>query len=208
MSAAARPLASVDELFRLDPLGRFQALIAGPNFDDYLRAEPISFERTHPIYGNCCGVPHCPMHSTQAEWWCTQHADHRRDALRGGVGEAEWLAGAIPLAPRRKPSDGRRPACRFCPDLDAAARELCRRHEARLRHARRGPAFDEQEWAARQVAFAGVGDCRVEDCLRRSEAEPSLCPNHRIVWLPPGGPTARRWTTGWRGAAGARSPAS
>lgn len=197
MTGAPARIASVDDLFRLDPLARFEALIAGPNFEDYLRAEPITFERTHPIYGTSCGVPECAMHSTQAEWWCTRHSDARRDALRRGVGEAEWLAGAVPFPPKRRPSDGRRPPCRFCPDRDATVRDLCRKHEMRLFHARRRtPDFDEEAWAADQVAFPGAGDCRVEDCLRRADTEPSLCPNHRDAWVMAGQPDGldmQRW---------------
>lgn len=188
MTGALAPVAPVDDLFRLDPLARFEALIATPSFDDYLRAEPLTFDRAHPIYGTACGVAGCAMHSTQAEWWCTRHSQSRRDALRAGIGEAEWLAGATPLPYRRKPSDGRQPACRFCPERDAAPRDLCRKHEMRLFHARRRPGFDEQEWAAHQVAFPGVGDCRVTDCLRRAETEPSLCPTHRKAWVDAGQP--------------------
>jgi len=196
VTTAPARIASVDDLFRLDPLARFEALIAGPNFDDYLRAEPITFEQTHPIYGTSCGVPGCAMHSTQAAWWCTRHSDERQDALRQGIGEAEWLAGAIPFPPKRLPSDGRRPPCRFCPDRDAAARDLCRKHEMRLFHARRLPGFDEEAWSAAQVAFPGAGDCRVQDCPRRAETEPSLCPNHRKAWVSSGQPDGldmERW---------------
>jgi len=189
-------LASVDDLFRLHPLARFEALIAGPNFDDYLRAEPLTFGQTHPIYGTSCGVPDCAMHSTQAEWWCTRHSDDRHVAIRRGIGEAEWLAGAVPFPFKRRPSDGRRPACRFCPDRDAAARDLCRQHEMRLFHARRRVGFDEVAWSADQVAFPGAGDCRVRDCPRRAQAEPSLCPNHRDAWVMAGQPDGfdmERW---------------
>lgn len=197
MAAAPSLVASVDDLFRLGPLARFQALIAGPNFDAYLRTEPITFEPTHPIFGVSCGVAGCAMHSTQAEWWCTRHADHRREALRHGVGEAEWLAGATPFPPRRRPSDGRRPPCRFCPERDAAARDLCRGHEAKLAYARRRvPGFTEEDWAARQVALPGVGDCVVEDCRGRAESAPSLCPRHRTSWMGagrPGGAAMEDW---------------
>lgn len=193
---ALAPVASVDDLFRLDPLARFEALIAGPNFDDYLRAEPITFPPDHPIFGTSCGVAGCAGHSTQAEWWCTRHGQARRDALRQGIGEAEWLTSATPYPPRQRPSDGRRPACRFCPERDAAARDLCRQHEMRLYHARRKPGFDEEQWAAQQVAFPGAGDCRVAECPRRAEREPGLCPNHRDAWVAAGrleGPELESW---------------
>ena len=179
-------IASVEDLFALDPLARFAALIAGPNFDGYLRAEPIRFDPAHPIYGNSCRVPGCAMHSTQAEWWCTRHGQSRRDALRAGVGEAQWLAAAVPFGSKQanRPAQPRLPACRFCPDRDATAGDLCREHAMLLAHARRRVhGFSEDSWAARQVALPGAGDCRVEDCPRRAESEPSLCPSHRRAWV-------------------------
>ncbi len=188
MSRAHRKIASVDDLFRLDPLARFEALMAGPNFAPYLRAEPIRFEANDPIYGTSCRVPGCAMHSTQAEWWCTRHSQDRRDAARRFVGEAEWLAGAVPFAPR--PAEGRMPACRFCPDRDGIGpRQLCVKHEARHWQAcRHEVGFSEEGWAARQVALPGAGDCRVEDCPRRAESEPSLCRRHRNTWQRSGQP--------------------
>ena len=101
MSRRLSAVASIDDLLKLDPLDRFEALIAGPNFDDYLRAEPIRFEPEHPIYGISCRVPGCEMHSTQATWWCTRHSHSRLDALNDGVGEADWLANAVPLQPTK-----------------------------------------------------------------------------------------------------------
>lgn len=188
MSGAPGKIASVDDLFRLDPLARFEALMAGPNFAPYLRAEPIRFEANDPIYGTSCRVPGCAMHSTQAEWWCTRHSQDRRDVARRGVGEAEWLAGAVPFAPR--PAEGRMPACRFCPDRDGIGpRQLCVKHEARHWQAcRHEVGSSEEGWAARQVALPGAGDCRVEDCPRRAESEPSLCRRHRNTWQRSGQP--------------------
>jgi hypothetical protein len=192
-------IASVDDLFALDPPARFAALIAGPNFDGYLRAEPIRFDPAHPIYGNSCRVPGCAMHSTQAEWWCTRHGQSRRDALRAGVGEAQWLAAAVPFGAKKagRAVGLRLPACRFCPDRDATAGDVCLKHAVLLAHARRRVrGFTEDSWAARQVAFPGAGDCRVEDCLRRAESEPSLCPHHRRAWVAssrPTGPEMDSW---------------
>lgn len=188
MSRAPGKIASVDDLFRLDPLARFEALMAGPNFAPYLRAEPIRFEANDPIYDTSCRVPGCAMHSTQAEWWCARHSQDRRDVARRGVGEAEWLAGAVPFAPR--PAEGRMPACRFCPDRDGIGpRQLCVKHEARHWQAcRHEVGSSEEGWAARQVALPGAGDCRVEDCPRRAESEPSLCRRHRNTWQRSGQP--------------------
>jgi hypothetical protein len=139
VSGAPYLVASVEDLFALDPVARFAALIAGPNFDGYLRAEPIRFDSAHPIYGTSCRVPGCAMHSTQAEWWCTRHGQSRRDAMRAGVGEAQWLGAAVPFGSKQtnRPAELRLSACRFCPDRDATAGDLCRRHAVLLAHARR-----------------------------------------------------------------------
>lgn len=196
------PVASVDDFFELKPIDRFRALIAGPKFDEALRAEPIRFARTDPIYGTSCRVPNCAMHSTQAEWWCTRHGQSRRDAQRGGVGEAEWLAAAVPFPPRgwSRPPEERLPSCRFCPDHDATAGDLCRKHNVRLAYARKSARdFDQDVWSARQVAFPGAGDCRVEGCLGRAEPDAFLCPRHRTAWISarrPEGLRMQKWLLG------------
>jgi len=41
MTVALQSIDSLDDLFALEPVARFEALIAGPKFDGYLRAEPI-----------------------------------------------------------------------------------------------------------------------------------------------------------------------
>ena len=187
MSGGSSQLASVVDLFALDPLARFEALIAGPNFDAYLRADPIRFAPTHPLYGTSCRVPGCQMHSTQAVWWCTKHNQARNDALRRGVGEAAWLANAVPIVPAgdRTPFDVRLPPCRFCPERDATRGDLCTIHGRRLSASRanqRTAPLDEEAWAARQVAIPGRGDCRVEGCLGRAESEQTLCLRHHRSW--------------------------
>jgi hypothetical protein len=65
---ALRPVASVDDLLRLAPLDRLEALIGGAKFAPYLRKEPITFDMHDPIYGFGCGVQGCLQHSTQAAW--------------------------------------------------------------------------------------------------------------------------------------------
>src|SRR6266508_4788964 len=82
VSGALRSVASVDELFRLDPLERFRALIDGDNFAPHLRCEPITFDIGDPIYGYGCAVEGCARHSTLAGRWCTRHAQQRWAALR------------------------------------------------------------------------------------------------------------------------------
>jgi integrase len=191
VSAALQLVASVDELFGLDPVARFEALIAGPNFDAYLRAEPIRFDRVHPIYGNACDVPGCELHSTQSEWWCTRHGRSRREATRAGIGEAGWLATAVPIKAKdvRRPPTVALPACRFCPDRDATVGDLCRKHAARLAYVRRATGLDESTWAAAQVAYPGIGACRVKGCARRADFDEGLCVVHHRTWVSTGRPT-------------------
>lgn len=189
----------VEELFRLEPLERFSRLIAGDGFDPALRAEPIIFDIADPVFGYRCGIEGCQGHATQAGWWCTQHAEERRVAVRDGIGEAAWKASAVPLERRAEMADGApRPACRFCPDRDAAAGGLCMRHAAKFRYARKvaGDDFDEAAWMARQGELLGLGPCRVEGCVRRAELEPGVCPGHRVRWRDdgrPGGAEFGRW---------------
>ena len=80
MNNALRPVASVDDLLRLAPFDRLEALIGGGNFAPYLREEPITFDMHDQIYGYGCGIQGCAQHSTQAAWWCTRHAQARPGA--------------------------------------------------------------------------------------------------------------------------------
>ena len=54
MNNALRPVASVDDLLRLAPLDRLEALIGGANFAPFLREEPITFDMHDPTYGYGC----------------------------------------------------------------------------------------------------------------------------------------------------------
>lgn len=193
MSSAVHSVGSVDDLFRLDPLARFEALIAGENFPAYLRAEPITFAMQDPVYGYFCGVQGCALPATHPQWWCARHGDERHAALRRGVGEAAWRSTTNPFPARTTPGTprGRLAACRFCPDRDAVAGELCRRHHALFNQASRrgGASFIEEAWAARQVSLPGTGDCQVSTCGGRAELEPALCPMHRRKWVHSGAPT-------------------
>ena len=49
VSGALRPVGSVDDLFRLDPIERFQALITGPHFPGWLRAFARVNPETHAV---------------------------------------------------------------------------------------------------------------------------------------------------------------
>jgi integrase len=199
VSGALRPVGSVDDLFRLDPIERFQALITGPNFPGWLRAEPVCFDRDDPIFGYGCGIEDCGQHRTQAGLWCTGHASERLSARKRGIGDAAWKAAAVPFPARQAHPDGTRgPACRFCPDRDAAASGLCIRHQASLTLARKQApvGFNEAVWAARQRDLPGAGPCLVPSCPARGEMSPALCHRHRTTWQRAGMPTGtelRRW---------------
>lgn len=210
MSTTARTVAVVEDLFRLDPLTRFETLLAGPGVARYLHREPITFDAQDPIYGYCCAVTGCALHSTQAEWWCTRHSEQRRAALRAGIGEADWrgTAVAFPRLRARISPGGRLPCCRFCPDRDAIAGDLCRRHEVALATAQRRTVtlFDETAWVARQTPLPGFGDCQVTSCSRRSEQPPGLCPSHRRAWVAAGSPGAQAMH-GWLSKATGRPTA-
>ena len=191
MSGVLHPVVLVHDLVHLDPLDRLHTLIGADNFDPRLREEPITFDIHDPIYGYRCGIQGCLQHSTQATWWCTRHAQERLEALRPGIGEAHWKATAVPYVKRSAVATHcRMPACRFCPDRDAVAGGLCRRHEVLYHQARRraGPRFVEAAWVARQVALPGAGNCQVRNCQRRAEAEPRLCLHHHKRWREAGSP--------------------
>ena len=208
-TAVVRPVGSVDDLFRLDPLDRFRALIAGGNFPAWLRAEPLTFDRDDPIFGYGCGIEGCGEHSTQAGLWCTQHARDRLSAQQRGIGEAGWKAAAVPFPTRPIDVGGSRgSACRFCPERDAVGDGLCLRHRATWTRARKiaGDGFDETRWAARQHALPGSGPCLVPVCPGNAELSPALCPRHRLAWRHAGRPSGTdlaRWLptvkTGTRG---------
>ena len=206
MSEAPAVLAADDDRREAGLLERFEALLARPDVPAWLLGEPVVLARDDPLYGYACGVTGCAGHATQAEWWCTRHGQDRRAALRAGIGEAAWKAGAVPVAavPGR-PREGPRPACLFCPGRDAGPGGVCVRHKASLDYARKqaGTGFAMAAWAARQHALPGGGPCLVTSCERRGELTPVLCRHHRGSWqragCPQGGelPAWLSRTEGW-----------
>ena len=191
MTGAAQAITPLEDLGRLGPLGRFEALLARPDVPAWLRAEPVVFAREDPLFGYACGIKGCEGHSTQAGLWCTRHARERWAALRAGTGEAAWKAAAVPLAASPGwDGDGLRPACRFCPDRDAVPEGVCVRHKAALDYARKrgGAGFDEAAWAARQHPLPGAGLCLAGGCQGRGELSPALCRRHRSAWQRAGSP--------------------
>lgn len=199
MTAAAAAAVLLGDLRRLDPLGRFEALLARPDVPGWLMAEPVVFAREDPLFGYACGIEGCEAHSTQAGLWCSRHAKQRWAALRAGVTEAAWKAAAVPFAASPGwAGDGPRPACRFCPDRDAVSEGVCARHKVSLDYARRrgGAGFGEAAWAARQHRLPGAGACLAGGCQGRGELSPALCRRHRAAWQRAGSPQGEEFT-GW-----------
>lgn len=88
-------LSTVDAFMKLSPLQRFQELIAGPSFHEYLRAEPIKFHGRDPDYGYLCDIPGCEL-STAGKVYCLSHQNERLGAENNGIPEPEWRQQARP----------------------------------------------------------------------------------------------------------------
>ena len=199
MTAAAPAVILLEDLRRLGPLGRFEALLASPDVPGWLLAEPVVFAREDPLFGYACGIEGCEGHSTQAGLWCTRHAKQRWAALKAGVTESAWGSAAVPFA--ASPGwggDSPLPACRFCPDRDAVSEGICVRHKVSRDYARKrdGAGFDEASWAARQHSLPGAGACLAGGCQGRAELSPALCRRHRAAWQRAGSPQGGEFT-GW-----------
>ena len=80
---------TVDAFMKLSPLQRFEELIAGPNFQEYLRSEPITFEGRDQNYGYLCDIPDCE-HSASGHLFCESHRLERVAAEQNGISEPEW----------------------------------------------------------------------------------------------------------------------
>lgn len=59
--ASVHFFSTVDAFMKLSPRQRFAELIAGPNFPEYLRAEPITFDGRDQTYGYLCDIPDCEL---------------------------------------------------------------------------------------------------------------------------------------------------
>ena len=165
---------------QLDPIQRFQAIMAGPGFPAHLREEPILFESRDPLHGFTCSVEDCAAPANRAGRWCNSHGVERKLALKAGTSEPDWLAGTKPRPPRglRSQASSLQP-CQVCPDRDAMSKGLCRTHANLLMKARRAKgAVDEKVWLRRQTALPGNGPCQVGPCPGRAEGESSFCPRH------------------------------
>ncbi len=80
---------TVDAFMKLSPLQRFEELIAAPNFQEYLRSEPITFEGRDQNYGYLCDIPDCE-HSSSGHVFCESHRQERVAAEQNGISEPEW----------------------------------------------------------------------------------------------------------------------
>ncbi|GLP79748.1 tyrosine-type recombinase/integrase [Mycobacterium antarcticum] len=80
---------TVDAFMKLSPLQRFEELIAGPTFPEYLRAEPITFDGRDQNYGYLCEVPGCE-HTASGHVFCEAHRQERIAAEKNGISEPEW----------------------------------------------------------------------------------------------------------------------
>ena len=210
MTTSLHAVASVDELFRLEPLERFRAIIDSDRFDARFRAEPLVFEMADPIYGYGCAIEGCARPAKAQLGWCLRHTQQRQAALAAGMGEAAWKAAAVPFPARDDVApDGRRSHCRLCPERDAVGGwELCLRHLASLLRARRagGAGFEEGAWEARQHPLPGAGPCSVYGCAGRAALQPALCHGHRVAWKRAGSPTGGDWGRWLSTARGHQAP--
>lgn len=86
---------TVDAFMKLSPLQRFEELIAGPSFHEFLRAEPISFDGHDQNYGFLCDIPDCEL-TASGKLFCETHRRERLAAEKNGTSEPEWRKQALP----------------------------------------------------------------------------------------------------------------
>ncbi len=97
--ASVHLLSTVDAFMKLSPRQRFEELIAGPNFPEYLRAEPITFDGRDQNYGYLCEVPGCEL-TASGHVFCDAHRQERVAAEKNGISEPEWRK---QVRPRKSP---------------------------------------------------------------------------------------------------------
>ncbi len=93
--ASVHFVSTVDAFMKLSPRQRFEELIAGPNFPEYLRAEPITFDGRDQNYGYLCDIPNCE-HTASGRVFCETHRLERVAAEKNGISEPEWRQQARP----------------------------------------------------------------------------------------------------------------
>lgn len=94
-AARLRRISTVDAFMKLSPLQRFEELVAGPYFHEYLRAEPIKFDGHDQIYGYLCGIPDCELLAS-GKALCETHRRERSAATKNGTSEPDWRKQARP----------------------------------------------------------------------------------------------------------------
>ncbi|TXL84986.1 site-specific integrase [Streptomyces sp. IB2014 016-6] len=184
-----------DRRSKRDRLEMLTALIDGPSFDGLFRDDLIVVPPDHPVYFWQCDVKGCGRTRRVSSEMCFEH---HREWKSSGVGRADFLRTAKPLAPRDRCDLG---PCRICPDRPSSTArwDLCRQHENHWRQARREkPGADFAEWLARRLPLPGFGTCRVVACSYTSVSAVRLCEPHE----------GRFWRAGRPGGARALVDAS
>lgn len=88
-------VSTVDAFMKLAPLQRFEELIRGPHFHEYLRAEPIKFADRDQVYGYLCSIRDCELVAA-GQAFCETHRRERAAAEKSGVPEPDWRNQARP----------------------------------------------------------------------------------------------------------------
>jgi integrase len=176
-----------------DRLEILTTLIAAPSFDPAFRELVIKVPRTHPTYRWDCAVGGCQRPRDSSMDLCKLHGREWRAARSQGVGRAEYVLSARPLALSEREHDER---CVICPDRPALVTtrmRVCRRHHSAWRtysgH-RRGADVDVDfdAWAADQRPLTGYGACRVWVCHTLANSPRGLCSAHQARYKHGGNP--------------------
>jgi integrase len=182
-----------------DRLEVLTALIGGPSFDPLFRDDVIQIPRGHEVYRWDCVVEHCERIRENVVDLCSTHLVEWRDARRGGIGRAAFLAAAEPLGFSEWAQEE---SCRICPQRPAAHTEarLCSRHLDRWGYLRRTGVVDEADfarWVDEEPALPGFGSCQVAVCPSLADSPVGLCSGHRhryrLHGCPGGAEVPDRW---------------
>lgn len=206
--AGLRLLPGPDGRESRDRLEILTALIDGPCFDPFLRADVIEVPAEHPVLGWRCRVPQCQRAGHGTSDLCDTHRTEW--SARGGdeADRAEFLRTAKPLSPTRaeSPCPCRVAGCQRIPM--GHKNRLCHRHDSRWRRAAaraqaQGATFDLEEWLSNEAPYAGFGLCMVASCRDGALSPLGLCPNHDQRYARDGRPggaeleLGRNWVRAW-----------
>jgi integrase len=172
-----------------DRLEILTALIAGPSFDPIFREPVVRIPRGQAVYRWECAVGGCERPRSGGADLCYNHDVQWCVARQRGVGRAEYLMTAQPLALTERERDE---PCVICPDRPASLRtelRVClRHHRAWRQYTRRHPVADFGGWAAEQQPCAGYGQCRVGVCPSLANSPRGLCSWHQHCYRRCGSP--------------------